>query len=147
MINIHVLNRWTGWLWWEFGPLFCVPDRDDIWNKRTKNRENIPSRFALNRKQKSLLFYLICVQYTKFWLEFGIINICTNRQFIWSKKVWLSVWEFIKLCLSQPCLSTRLCMLRTEILITFNITCMWTFHTNSLLHETFEYLFLMHVRK
>ena len=35
-------------------------------------------------------------------------------------------------------------MLGTEILITFNITCMWTFHTNSLLHE---YLFLMHVHK
>ena len=38
--------------------------------------------------------------------------------------------------------STSLCMLRIEILITFNITCMWTFHTNSLLHE---YLFLMHI--
>ena len=38
--------------------------------------------------------------------------------------------------------STNLCMLRIEILITFNITCMWTFHTNSLLHE---YLFLMHI--
>ena len=29
-----------------------------------------------------------------------------------------------------------------EKLITFNITCLWTFHTNSLLHS---YLFLMHV--
>ena len=40
--------------------------------------------------------------------------------------------------------STSSCMLRIEILITFNVTCMWTFHTNSLLHE---YLFLMHVHK
>ena len=39
---------------------------------------------------------------------------------------------------------TSSCMLRTEILITVNITCMWTFHTNSLLHE---YLFLMRVHK
>ena len=31
--------------------------------------------------------------------------------------------------------STSSCMLRTEILITFNITCMWTFYANSLLHE------------
>ena len=31
--------------------------------------------------------------------------------------------------------STSSCMLRIEILITFNVTCMWTFHTNSLLHE------------
>ena len=38
--------------------------------------------------------------------------------------------------------STSPCMLRTEILITVNISCIWTFHTNSLLHE---YLFLMHV--
>ena len=36
------------------------------------------------------------------------------------------------------------CMLRTEKLITFNMTCMWTFHTNSLLHGS---LFLMHVHK
>ena len=34
--------------------------------------------------------------------------------------------------------STSSCMLRIEKLITFNITCMWTFLTNSLLHE---YLF------
>ena len=40
--------------------------------------------------------------------------------------------------------STSSCMLRIEILITFNVTCMWTFHTNSLLHE---YLFLMHLHK
>ena len=40
--------------------------------------------------------------------------------------------------------STSSCMLRIEILITFSVTCMWTFHTNSLLHE---YLFLMHLHK
>ena len=27
--------------------------------------------FSLNRKQRSLLVYVICVQYTKFWPEFG----------------------------------------------------------------------------
>ena len=31
-----------------------------------------------------------------------------------------------------------------EKLITFNMTCLWTFHTNSLLHR---YLFLMHVHE
>ena len=40
--------------------------------------------------------------------------------------------------------STSSCILRTGILIAFNITCMWTFHRNTLLHE---YLFLMHVHK
>ena len=38
--------------------------------------------------------------------------------------------------------STSLCMLRIEKLITFNMTFMWTFQTNPLLHG---YLFLMHV--
>ena len=32
----------------------------------------MPSRFALNKKQRSPLLYIICVQYTKFQLEFGI---------------------------------------------------------------------------
>ena len=54
-------------------------------NKRTKNHETIPSGFSLNRKQRSLFFYVICVQYTKFRLEFGTIN-C---QFIWSGKVYI----------------------------------------------------------
>ena len=37
------------------------------------------------------------------------------------------------------------CILRIEKLITFNMTCMWTFHTNSLL--LIGYLFFMHVHK
>ena len=40
--------------------------------------------------------------------------------------------------------STRSCMLRIEKLMNFNMTCMWTFHTNSLLHG---HLFLVHVHK
>ena len=43
--------------------------------------------------------------------------------------------------------STSSCMLRIELdLINFNMTCTWTFHTNS---ETlaYGYLFLMHVHK
>ena len=36
--------------------------------------------------------------------------------------------------------STSAYMLKIEKLITFNMTCIWTLHTNSLLHE---YLFLM----
>ena len=35
---------------------------------------------------------------------------------------------------SSGTVSTRSCMLRIEKLINFNMACMWTFHTNSLLH-------------
>ena len=41
--------------------------------------------------------------------------------------------------------STSSCILRIEKLITFNMTCIWTFHTNSLL--LIGYLFLMHVHE
>ena len=86
--------------------LFCVPDTDNV-KQKNNSLETIPSRFSLNRKQRSLLLYVICVQYTKFWVEFWTINIWTNCQFIWSGKVYirLSVWEFQKLFLWQPCLN------------------------------------------
>ena len=38
---------------------------DDV-KQKNSNHETIPSRFSLNRKQRSLLFYVICVQYVKF---------------------------------------------------------------------------------
>ena len=107
---------------WAFN-IFCVPDTDDI-KQNNKNHETIPSRFSLNRKQKRLLFYVICVQYTKFWLGFGFINIWTNWQFIWSGKVyslWLLVREF-KNHASRNHVSTSSCMLRIEKLVIFNMT-------------------------
>ena len=67
--------------------VFCVPDSDDVKQKNI-NHETIPSRMSLNRKQRSLLIYVICVQCMKFWLEFG-----THRyQFIWSGKVYIWLW-------------------------------------------------------
>ena len=88
--------------------LFCVPDTDNV-KQKNNSLETIPSRFSLNRKQRSLLLYVICVQYTKFWVEFWTINIWTNCQFIWSGKVYirLSVWEFQKLFLWQPYMSQQ----------------------------------------
>ena len=79
---------------------FCTGHRWYV-TQKTNSLETIPSRFSLNRKQRSLLLYVICVQYTKFWVEFWTINIWTNCQFIWSGKVYirLSVWEFQKLFL------------------------------------------------
>ena len=100
MNSCNNLNGWRGWLWWELGHLFRVPDTDDV---------TIPRRFSLNRKQRSLLLYVICVQYTKFCVELMCesINTWTNCQFIWSGKGYIrqSVWEFQKVFLWQPCLN------------------------------------------
>ena len=60
-----------------------------------------------NACQAGYFLYIICVEYTKFWVEFGTINICKNCPFIWSGKVyiWLPVWEFKQLCLYASCLN------------------------------------------
>ena len=90
--------------------------------------ETIPSRYSLNRKQRSLLLYVICVQYTKFWVE--IWNPLIPGQIVNSFGQGKCTFD------CQPgnfkkIVSTRSCMLRIEKLINFHITCMWTFHTHS----------------
>ena len=71
----------------EFGHLFCVPDTDDV---KQENNETIPSRFSLNRRQRSLLLYVICVLSTRgFEWNLESIDIWTNCQFIWSGKVYI----------------------------------------------------------
>ena len=71
----------------KFGHLFCVPDTDDV---KQKNNETIPSRFSLNRKQRSLLLYVICVLSAgSFELNLESSDIWTNCQFIWSGKVYI----------------------------------------------------------
>ena len=89
---------------WAF--ILCTRHR---WQK-TKEQvtmKTYPADFPRAENKEVFLFYIICVQYTKFWLELGTISIWTNCQFIWSGKVYilLSVWEFKKLCLWQPCLN------------------------------------------
>ena len=70
----------------EFGHLFCVPDKDDV-KQKNNNHETIPSRFSLNRKQRGLLLYVICVLSTRsFEWNLESIDIWTNCQFIWSGK-------------------------------------------------------------
>ena len=60
-------------------------------NKRTQNNETIPSGFSLNRKQRSLFFYIMCVQSSTRSFDWNLesINIWTNCQFIWSGKVYI----------------------------------------------------------
>ena len=63
------MNGLRGWLLWELGHLFCVPDMDHV-KQKNYSLETTPSRFSLNRKQRSLLLYVISVQDMKFWVEF-----------------------------------------------------------------------------
>ena len=57
---------------WAF--ILCTGHR---WRK-TKEQQpwNNTKQISLNRKQRSLLLYVICVQYTKFWVEFWNPLIC-----------------------------------------------------------------------
>ena len=81
--------------------------------------------------ENKVFFFTSSVSSTRsFEWNLETINICTNCQFIWSGKmyIWLPVWEF-KNYASGNHVSTSSCLLRIEILITLNVTCMWTFHT------------------
>ena len=145
MNSCNNLNGWQGWLWWELGHLFCVPDTDDV-KQKNNSLETIPRRFSLNRKQRSPLVYVICVQYMKFWVEFWnpLIPGQIVNSFGQGKGTFDCQSGNFKNYSSGNHASTRSCMLRIEKLINFNMTCMWPFHTNSLLHG---YLFLIHVHK
>ena len=142
---IHLLNRWTGWLRWEFGHLFCVPDTDDLKQKNKKSRKHTKQIFLEQKTKKSFVLHHLCPVHeilTGIWnplISGQIINSfgqgkCTFDCQSWNLKNYATGNHVL----------TSSCMLRIEKLITFNVTCMWTFHTNSLLHE---YLFLMHVHK
>ena len=113
--QIHVINGWRGWLWWEFGHLFKLSGG----HRWQKAKEQKPWRFPLNRKQRSLLFYVIFVQYTKFWLEFGLHKYLDK---LWIHLVKESVHLTVSLGISKI-VSTTSCMSRIEKLITFNMTC------------------------
>ena len=127
---------------WAF---ICVSGTDDVTEQKNNSLETIPSRFSLNRKQRGLL--LSC---------FDLRNLCPVHEVlsgIWNPSISGQIvnsfdqgkytfdcqsWNF------ENHVSTSSCMLKIVKLINFNMTCMWTFHTNSLLHG---YLFLMHVHK
>ena len=85
------------------GHLFCVPDTDHV-KQKNDSLKTIPSRFSLNRKQRSLDLSHLCPVHEVLSRILESINTWTNCQFIWSGKVyiWLSVWEFEKLFLWLP---------------------------------------------
>ena len=71
--------------------------------------------------------------------------ICTNCQFVWSGKCTFDCHDQSvnsKNYASGNHVSTSSCMLRIEKLITFNMTCTWTFH-NSLLRSIVMITFII----
>ena len=63
-----------------------------------KAKEQKPWRFPLNRKQSGLLFYVMFVQYTKFFLEFGLHKYLDN---LWIHLVRESVHLTVSLGISK----------------------------------------------
>lgn len=47
------------------GYLLRIPDINDV-KERTKTMKQYQTEFSLNRKEKGLLFYVICIRYKKF---------------------------------------------------------------------------------
>ena len=90
---------------WAF--TFCKRHR---WHYKTKEQRTMKTYQADFpwTENKEVFFFTSSVSSTRsFDWNLESINIWTNCQFIWSGKVyiWLSVWEFKKLCLWQPCLN------------------------------------------
>ena len=107
---------------WEFGHLFCVSGTDDVTEQKNNSLETIPSRFSLNRKQRSLL--LSC---------FALRNLCPVHEVLsgnWNPLISGQIvnsfgqgkctfdcqsWNF------KNHVSTSSSMLRIEKLINFNL--------------------------
>ena len=123
--------------------LFCVLDTDDMKQKNAKPWNNTKWIFPEQKTKKSFLLHHVCPVHE---VLTGIWNPLISGQIVNSfgqgKCTFDCQSRNLKNYASGAHVSTSPCMLRIEILITVNISCMWTFHTNSLLHE---YLFLMHV--
>ena len=99
--EIHVINRWTGWLWWEFGHLMTYK------TKKQKTMKTYQADFPWTENKEVFCFTSSVSRTRSFDWNLEGVNICTNCQFTWSGKVyiWLPVWGFKKLCLWQPCLN------------------------------------------
>ena len=81
--------------------ILCTRRRWHIKQKNKKTWKHTKPIFPEQKTKKSFTLHY------RFDWNLESINIWTNCQFIWSGKVyiWLSVWEFKKLCLWQPCLN------------------------------------------
>ena len=91
---------------WAF--ILCSRHRLHIKQKNQKPWKQYQADFSWQKKNKEVFCITASVSSTRrFDWNLESIDIWTNCQFIWSGKVyiWLSVWEFIRLSLWQPCLN------------------------------------------
>ena len=100
--------------------VFCVPDSDDVKQRTTTMKQYQADCPWTENKEVFWATSSVSSAWNADW-NLESINIWTKCQFIWSGKVCIWLW--------QPFVSTSSCMLRIEKLITFNMICMWTFHT------------------
>ena len=136
-------------MWWElFVVILCTGHR---WHetKERKTMKQYQADFPWT-ENKEVFSFTSCVSSTRsFDWNLESINIWTNCQFIWSGKVyiWLSVWEFKKLCLWQPCLNKLMHVENWNtdhfqrylyVDISYKFTLAWVFvsHACSQLHAT-----------
>ena len=119
---------------WAF--ILCNRHRWDIQQKNKKTWKHIKQIFPEQKTKKSFALHHLCPVHE---VITGIWNPLISAQIVNSFGQGKCTFDCqsgnLKNYASGNHVSTSLCMLRIEIVITFNITCMWTFHTNSLLHE------------
>ena len=75
----------------------------DYVKQNDKNQETITSRFFPEQKTKESSVNVICLQYTKFWPEFGshYLDKLSVHQFTWSGKVYINVHLTVSLGISK----------------------------------------------
>ena len=128
---------------WAF--IFCIRHRWHIKQKNKKPWEHTKQIFPEQKTKKSFALRHLCPVHkvlSGIWnplISGQIVNIFGQR-----KSTFDCQSGNFKNYFSVNHVSTSSSMLRIEKLINFNITCICTCHTNSLLHG---YLFLIHVHK
>ena len=122
---------------WAF--ILCTRHRWHIKQKNKKPWKHTKEIFPEQKTKKYFVLHHLCPVHE---VLTGIWNPLISGQIVNSFGQGKCTFDCqsgnLKIYASGNHVSTSSCMLRLEKLITFNITCMWTFLTNSLLHE---YLF------
>ena len=124
---------------WEY--ILCTRQR---WRKIDEQKpwNNTKQLFPEQKTKKSFVLHHLCPVHE---VLTGICNPSISRQIVNSFGQGKCTFDCqsgnqLKNYASGNHVSTSSCMLRIEKLINFNMTCMWTFHTNS----TLAWVFVSH---